>query len=158
MKEVTWPTWPATCSDHGTHICLSSVTENPAGSNEGLDDIDRPLAERGTRNAEEMAHRLAELGLVPELIFASPANRALNTALIMAEVWDLDRGYLRNSRCLYMAYVSEIDQVVAGLLHEVTKLAIFGHNPSFTLYANKFLDTSPGQPAHCRCGYCNPGK
>ena len=38
-----------------------------------------------------------------------------------------------------MAYVSEIEQVVAGAPDEVLNLAIFGHNPSFTLYANKFL-------------------
>ena len=108
--------------------------------NEGLDDIDRPLAGRGIRNAEEMAGRVMELGLVPDLIFASPASRALNTALIMSRVWELDPDSIQIHDDLYMAYVSEIGQVVGQAPDEVSNLAIFGHNPSFTLYANTFLD------------------
>ncbi|TFH25152.1 MAG: histidine phosphatase family protein, partial [Bacteroidia bacterium] len=58
----------------------------------GLDDIDRPLAERGILNAAEMAKRLQEKGIVPELILTSPASRALNTALIMSRTWGLEPG------------------------------------------------------------------
>ncbi len=108
--------------------------------NEGLDDIDRPLNDRGTRSAETMAGRLLEMGLVPGLIYSSPANRALNTALIMKRVWGLDPSVLHIHDELYMAYVSEITEVVEKAPNEVDRLAIFGHNPSFTLYANNFLD------------------
>lgn len=107
---------------------------------EGLDDIDRPLAERGTRNADTMARRLSELGLIPDLIFSSPASRALNTALIMSRVWGIEPASLQIHDELYMAYISEIEQVVSGAPDQVMNLAIFGHNPSFTMYANKFLD------------------
>ena len=41
---------------------------------------------------------------------------------------------------LYMAYLSEIDQVIGSVTAEIKNLAIFGHNPSFTAYANKFLE------------------
>jgi len=106
----------------------------------GLDDIHRPLAERGIRNASEMAKRLVERGTVPELMLTSPASRALNTALIMLRTWNLEPGLLQIHDPLYMAYVKEIEQVVSGIPPEVSQLAIFGHNPSFTLYANLFLD------------------
>jgi len=109
---------------------------------EGLDDIDRPLAERGIRNAETMANRMKELGEIPELILTSPANRALNTALIMARIWGLDSASMQIQDALYMAYVPEIEEVVGEAPDSVRKLAIFGHNPSFTLYANKFLEES----------------
>jgi len=108
--------------------------------NEGLDDIDRPLAQRGTRNAGEMARRLQERGLVPEMIFASPASRAFNTALIMARAWELDHSALQVHDELYMAYVEEISEVVARAPGTLGSLAIVGHNPSFTLYANTFLE------------------
>jgi len=108
--------------------------------NEGLDDIDRPLAERGTRSAHDMAQRLSNMGLVPDLILSSPASRALNTALIMSRIWELDPGVLQIHDALYMAYVKEIEQVVASAPLDVLNLAIFGHNPSFTIYANQFLD------------------
>lgn len=107
---------------------------------EELDDIDRPLAERGLRNADTMANRLKELGEIPELIFTSPANRALNTALIMARIWGLDSDSLQIHDALYMAYVPEIEEVVGEAPGSIRSLAVFGHNPSFTLYANTFLE------------------
>ncbi|MDF1574658.1 MAG: histidine phosphatase family protein [Bacteroidales bacterium] len=106
---------------------------------EGLADIDRPLASRGTRNAGEMAARLLALNLVPELILSSPASRALNTALLMSKVWELAPGSLQIHESLYSAGTGEIEQVIAGVPPEIRKLAVFGHNPSFTLFANQFL-------------------
>lgn len=108
----------------------------------GLDDIDRPLSDRGTRNASEMAKRLEERGTVPELLLSSPANRALNTALIMLRSWNLEPDVLQIHDPIYEAYLKEIAQVVAAVPSEVKQLAIFGHNPTFTSYANVFLETS----------------
>jgi phosphohistidine phosphatase len=108
--------------------------------NEGLDDMDRPLAGRGTRNAEEMARRLLGKGLVPDLVFSSPASRALNTALIMIRTWGLDPDSLQIHDELYMADASEIGEVVGRAPESVASLAIFGHNPSFTIFANHFLE------------------
>jgi phosphohistidine phosphatase len=106
---------------------------------EGLDDIDRPLAERGIRNAAEMAERLRKIKLQPRLILSSPANRALNTALIMSKIWRMRPEDLQVHEPLYDAYISEIEQVISGVPDDITALAIFGHNPSFTSYANHFL-------------------
>ena len=106
----------------------------------GLEDIDRPLANRGIRNAGEMAERLQAENLVPQLILSSPASRALNTALIMSKSWGIGPASLQIHDPLYMAYTSDIEQVVAGAPAEITDLAIFGHNPSFTVYANSFLE------------------
>lgn len=105
----------------------------------GLDDIDRPLADRGIRNAGEMAERLLARGLVPELLLTSPANRAMNTALIMSKIWGLDPEDLQIHEALYDAHISDIAGVVSGVPAEIAKLAIFGHNPSFTSYPNRFL-------------------
>jgi phosphohistidine phosphatase len=107
---------------------------------EGLDDMDRPLANRGIRNAEDMAGRLTRLGMVPELILTSPANRALTTARIMSGLWGLEPAALQIREMLYMSYASEIDEVVSTVPSHIRNLAIFGHNPAFTLYANQFLE------------------
>ncbi len=108
---------------------------------QGLDDIDRPLSERGILNAEEMAKRLAQKGLIPELLISSPASRALNTALIMARFWMLKPSALQIHEPLYDAYSSNIEKVVSGIPPEVKSVAIFGHNPSWTAYANQFLSS-----------------
>ncbi len=106
---------------------------------ETMDDIDRPLADRGIHNADEMAQRLTKLGLVPDLMLSSPASRALNTALIMSRVWALEATALQIHDPLYDAFVTQIEQVVATVPDHIRTLAIFGHNPSFTMYSNLFL-------------------
>lgn len=105
----------------------------------GLQDIDRPLAPRGIRNAKEMAERLVAEKVVPQLILSSPANRALNTAKIMSECWGVGPEHLQIHDSLYMAHPSDIEQVVSGVSADIRNLAIFGHNPSFTIFANQFL-------------------
>ena len=105
-----------------------------------LDDIDRPLANRGLRNAEEMALRLKKAGLVPQLVFTSPANRAKTTALIMCRHWGLGPADIQFHDDLYMAYGSDIQEVVSLAPDGISDLAIFGHNPSFTIFANQFLE------------------
>ena len=109
---------------------------------EGLADIYRPLSERGLRNANTMAERLAKLGLVPELLLSSPATRALHTALIMSRVWGLPPAALQIHEDLYEAYPGDMEQVLSVVSPEVKELAIFGHNPTFTMYSNHFLDHS----------------
>ena len=106
----------------------------------GLEDIDRPLANRGIRNAGDMAERLKAMDRVPQLILSSPASRALNTAMLMSKAWGLDPDQQQIHDPLYMAYPSEIGKVVASAPPEITDLAIYGHNPSFTTYANSFLE------------------
>lgn len=53
-----------------------------------LDDHDRPLNDRGLRDAPVMARRLADTGFRPETILSSTALRAATTADIFADVLD----------------------------------------------------------------------
>jgi phosphohistidine phosphatase len=50
-----------------------------------LDDHDRPLNDRGRRDAPRMARRLAETGFRPEAVLSSTAVRARTTAAAFAE-------------------------------------------------------------------------
>jgi phosphohistidine phosphatase SixA len=61
------------------------------------------------------------------------------TALIMLGEWGLEPDHLEIYDSLYLAYVSEIEEVVSKAPSEIRNLAIYGHNPSFTLFANQFL-------------------
>ena len=45
----------------------------------GLDDIDRPLAERGQKAAQRMGRWMADHGLAPDLVLCSPARRTRET-------------------------------------------------------------------------------
>ena len=53
-----------------------------------LPDKDRPLNDRGKRDAPKMGKRLAKRDVKPDLILSSPAKRALTTAEIIAKKLD----------------------------------------------------------------------
>src|SRR5437763_1654347 len=56
-----------------------------------LPDKDRPLGDRGRRDARKMGKRLAKRDVKPDLILSSPARRALKTARIIAKKLDYKR-------------------------------------------------------------------
>ena len=101
-----------------------------------VDDIDRPLNERGVNNAYEMAGRLVKSGDVPQAIFTSPANRALHTAMIMAREWELNTENIYINRNLYLAEVDEIYETIYEIPDHFTCVALYGHNPGFTHFVN----------------------
>ncbi len=104
-----------------------------------VDDIDRPLTERGVRNSYEMAQRLNEKGLIPGGVYSSPANRALHTAIIMSRVWKMPEDRIRICRGLYLPEPEDIAETVFGVPDDLTSVAVFGHNPGFTQFANRFM-------------------
>jgi len=105
-------------------------------------DIDRPLTERGVRNAYDMATRLVKVNLIPEQIYTSTAARALHTATIMARVWELPEVAFSLRESLYMCGSAEINELLAEIPDELSAVAIYGHNPIFTELANQFLSTA----------------
>src|SRR4029434_8634311 len=56
-----------------------------------LSDKDRPLDDRGKRDAPKMGKRLAKRDVKPDLILSSPAVRARTTAEIIAKKLDYKR-------------------------------------------------------------------
>lgn len=105
-----------------------------------VSDIDRPLTERGVKNSYEMAARLADRNMVPEMIISSPANRALHTAIIMYRTWELNDQNLLVRKSLYLPEIEDIAGTIAEVEDHVASVAIFGHNPGFTQFANRFLE------------------
>ena len=100
------------------------------------DDFDRPLNDRGKRDAVNMAERLHQKGVQIDLILTSPARRARKTARAFAQRYGLDTVKTIEVPELYLADAREISVVVAGLSDETDTVAVFGHNPGFTVFAN----------------------
>ena len=102
-------------------------------------DEDRPLTERGIRNAYTMAERLVNKGYEPQLIISSPANRALYTAIIFSKVLRIPFQSLQINDSLYLSYQEEILNVVRSIDNSIKSAMLFGHNPSFTSFSNHFV-------------------
>jgi phosphohistidine phosphatase len=97
----------------------------------GLDDHERPLAERGLRDAPEMGRRLAERGLVPDVIRSSTAVRARTTAKLMAQALGVGADRVQLDERLYGAMPEEILTVV-GEFGEADTAMIVAHDPGLS--------------------------
>jgi phosphohistidine phosphatase len=106
-------------------------------AHEGLADIDRPLNERGYRDAPLMAARIAKLGHVPERLVSSSAVRALTTSLIFARQLEHDPGRIAIEPRLYEASPLAFIDVLASQPAAANKLMVFAHNPTITDVASE---------------------
>jgi phosphohistidine phosphatase len=104
-----------------------------------LMDIERPLNDRGKRDAPFMSVKLKEIQPDVDLIISSPAKRALKTAKIFSETLFGHRN-VKTNEDLYHASADDILDVIKELDDEHNVVVLFGHNPGFTYLANHFSD------------------
>lgn len=95
-------------------------------------DFDRPLNKRGFSEAEAMGKLLLEQGFVPDLLLASPARRAQQTADTLARKLELLPRKVKSAEHLYLARPDDILTLVRSTGPRVQHLAIVGHNPGIS--------------------------
>jgi phosphohistidine phosphatase len=97
----------------------------------GVRNFDRPLNERGLRDALRMGQFASDQGRVPDLIFSSTARRAATTAgLFIENCAGVSEMQLNRLDVLYHASPSVYLEVFARIENpEVTTAMIIGHNP-----------------------------
>ena len=93
-----------------------------------LDDHERPLNERGRRDAPRMGELVQEYGLLPDVVISSDAVRAQLTAETVAEAAGYAGEILLDQR-LYLASPAEIIQVLRTMREDAETIMIVGHNP-----------------------------
>lgn len=118
-------------------------------SNPDLADADRPLNERGNRDAPLMARRMDLNWSPPERIICSPALRARETADILNQYWWKDRN-IEIDRKLYEQSASSILDIIAQTSAKFNSLSLVFHNPNITYLSNVLASlTIPNIPT---CG------
>ncbi len=103
-----------------------------------LEDIDRPLNNRGIRDAPVMGQRLLARSLIPDLIVSSPAVRALATARAIADEVGYSSEAILIDDELYAAGPQDVLDVVSGFDDRVQLAMVITHNPAITELANRF--------------------
>lgn len=106
-----------------------------------MDDKDRPLNERGNKDAPIMAKRLLKKKIEIDLFVSSTAKRAFATATYFAEVYDVKGKHIVEEEKLYDAPSGTFYRVVSHLPDDVKSVALFSHNPGISDFANS-LTTS----------------
>jgi phosphohistidine phosphatase len=95
--------------------------------NEAMKDKDRPLNDRGRRDAPRMGGYMHHKGYVPDLVLCSSARRTVETWQAIAPEFD-SPVETRFTDALYLATARNIVKVLEGADRSATLLAI-GHNP-----------------------------
>jgi len=91
-------------------------------------DADRPLNDRGRRDAKAMGKLLAELEMVPQIILTSSARRARKTAARLMKGCRYECE-IEQSDSLYLAPPSVYVERLKALPKSIDVALVVGHNP-----------------------------
>lgn len=95
---------------------------------ESLDDHDRPLNDRGKRDAPRMGQLLQNRGLLPALILCSTAVRARKTLKKVCQAAEYEGPHALRGE-LYLAPPEVYVGVLQGVAEPTETVMVIGHNP-----------------------------
>ena len=114
-------------------------------NNANLSDFDRPLNERGLRDAPRVGKLMRDKDLLPDLILSSPAVRARETLRLAAETAAFG-GEIRFEPRIYEASINDLLEIAAAVPDDCEKLLIVGHNPGFSRLVEVLTGESENLP------------
>jgi phosphohistidine phosphatase len=114
-------------------------------SDGSLTDHDRPLNQRGKRDAPRMGALLREKHLVPDAIVSSTARRARQTAELLAGTCGYT-GEIDSTASLYLAGADAYRQVLHDLPGEPARVLIVAHNPGTEEFLGELIGTASTMP------------
>ena len=109
-----------------------------------VSDRNRPLTEKGMKRITNMATASASLFKKQEIIFSSPANRAMHTATLLIYTLGIAFKKLNIKEELYTFDASNLLQFIHSLDDKFDKVICVGHNPAFSSAVSYLSDTTIG--------------
>ncbi len=108
--------------------------------NKGLPDFERALVKKGVKGARSVVKRLRQSGYGADAMISSPASRALETAHIFAKELSYPLGRIDLYQSIYDdGSMESLLAIVRALPTSVAGAFLFGHDPSFTEFAQYML-------------------
>ena len=99
-------------------------------------DFERPLNERGNKDAPMMAKRLLDKKVAIDVFISSPAVRALSTATYFHQAYKAKKDQLITITVLYHASGDVFYDVIKQIDNKHNTVALFSHNPGITVMVN----------------------
>jgi phosphohistidine phosphatase len=100
-------------------------------------DFERPLNDRGKKDAPVVASRLLEKNIAIDAFVSSPAKRAKKTAEIFCQTFKQQTDDILFISSLYHAPSQQFYEVIKTLDDKDNTVAIFAHNPGITYFVNE---------------------
>ncbi len=112
-----------------------------------LPDMDRPLSQRGITDIALVAHHFQQKNEVPNVVYSSPANRALTTSKLFLKTCGISSERIQIESQLYDFGGNKVLQFIKQLPNSINSVMLFGHNEAFTALTNSlgnsYLDNLP---------------
>lgn len=105
-----------------------------------LRDFERPLSERGIREAPLMGQRFLDRKRTVDCIISSPAVRTRSTAKMMAEAIGFPIDDLVSNPDLYFCGTSMYLKAASLVDDNYDSAMLVGHNPTITDFANEMAN------------------
>lgn len=104
-------------------------------------DFERQLVPKGQNDTGLMSTVLSKNNIKPDVIHTSSADRALQTALIIAERLGINPGKVKRYDDLYEdVTTSDILELISRSVESVNTMMIVGHNPWVSIVAEAMSD------------------
>ena len=114
-----------------------------------LKDFDRPLNERGLRDAPQMGRRLKDRLAAPDLLISSPALRAVTTARLLAESLGYPADAIQTEDMLYNASMQDLLAIVRLQDSRRAHVALVAHNPGLSQLSDYLCEGQTGDLPTC---------
>jgi phosphohistidine phosphatase len=123
-----------------------------------LSDHDRPLNNRGRKDAPLMGRELASREVTVDLIVSSSAVRALTTATLVAKELEYDTEKIAVEEEIYKASKQELLSIIKNIPNQFDKVMLVGHNYTISELANmlspEMVPTMPTAAVVCLSFNC----
>ena len=97
-----------------------------------VSDKDRPLTEKGINRIKMISTHCSNILSSADLIFTSPANRAIHTSSIMISALGLGFDKIVLKKELYTFELSKLLDFIFNISEDYNSVICVGHNPAFT--------------------------
>ena len=105
-----------------------------------LSDHDRPLLEKGKKRTKVINDYLIEAVVKVDFIITSSAVRAKETARFIARAIEYPLNEIKVDPQIYRADMERLKDQFLDFSDQFNSIMIVGHNPTFTNFANIFLE------------------
>jgi len=101
-----------------------------------LDDRNRPLTEKGVNRIINISKASRNFFLDIDIIYSSPAIRAISTAIITSSVLKINFSKIKINENLYSFNSQNILSFIKSIDNKFNRVLCVGHNPAFTEVVN----------------------
>lgn len=127
-----------TGSEHLRELLL--VRHAKSDWKEEVEDIERPISEKGKKAASRLGDWLKQNNLIPDLVLVSPSKRTQQTLKRL----NLDKEHTQVETIddLYLANLDALQAILKAIPGHFEKVMMIGHNPGFEAL-RQYLEKKP---------------